>query len=101
MRRPLWFGAGVATGAGMTLWAQVRLRRRMRRTLAVLAPTFTDSEAVRSAREAVGRLREAVDAARVERHRRGHGVRRREMVKRGDPGRTPSWPPRESPLRHR
>lgn len=101
MRRPLWFGAGVATGAGLTLWAQLRLRLRMRRTLAVLAPSFTDSEAVRSAREAVGRLRDAVDAARVERHRRRREPRRREMVMSAAPGPTPSWPTREPSLRHR
>jgi|GEM_PF-5258232 len=48
MRRPLWFGAGVAVGAGGTLWVELRLRRWGRRAAALLAPLLAGDGARRS-----------------------------------------------------
>jgi hypothetical protein len=69
MRRPIWLGAGIALGVGGTLWAEQRVRRRVRRAVEVLSPSVAGNEAVRSARELGDRVREAVDAARAERRR--------------------------------
>lgn len=69
MRRPMWFGAGVAAGVGGTLWAERRVRRRLRRAVELLSPVVAGSEAVQAAREMGGRVRDAVDVARVERRR--------------------------------
>ncbi len=70
MRRPLWLGAGVALGVAGTLWAERRVRRRVRRAVELLSPAVAGSEALQAAREMGGRLRDAVGVAREERDRR-------------------------------
>lgn len=70
IRRPLWLGAGVALGVGGTLWAEQRVRRRVRQLSAALTPAGAADEVRRSARAAGDRVRAAVDEARLEcRHR--------------------------------
>ncbi len=69
MRRPMWLGAGVVLGVGGTLWAEQRLRRRLRRAVALLSPGVAGSEAAHAAREMGGRLRDALDVAKAERRR--------------------------------
>jgi hypothetical protein len=70
MKRPLWLGAGIALGVGGTLWAEQRVRRQLRRAVAVLSPGGAADAASRSARQAGDRVRVAVGAARLERSRR-------------------------------
>lgn len=70
IRRPLWFGAGVAAGMAGTVWAQRRVRRQFRRVAQAISPTAAGQETMRAAREATARLQVAVDAARTERRRR-------------------------------
>ncbi len=65
MRRPMWLGAGIALGAGGTLWAG----RHVRRAVQLLSPSVAGNEAVKSARVMGGRVRDAIDAARDERRR--------------------------------
>lgn len=69
MRRPMWLGAGVMIGVGATLWAEQRVRRRLRRAVEVLTPLVAGSEAIGAARAIGGRVRGALDAARAERTR--------------------------------
>lgn len=69
MRRPMWLAAGLAVGVGGTLWAEQRLRRRVRRAVALLSPTVAGNEAVKAAREMGEKVRDAVGVARAERHR--------------------------------
>lgn len=69
MRRPLWLGTGIALGVGGALWAEQRVRRRVRRAVELLSPAVAGNEALQAARQVGGRLRDAVDAARAERHR--------------------------------
>jgi hypothetical protein len=69
MRRPVWLGAGFLLGVGGTLWAGQRVRRRVRRAVEVLSPAVARSEALQAARQMGGRVRDAVDTARVERRR--------------------------------
>lgn len=57
MRRPLWLGAGVALGVGGTLWAELRLRRWIKRLPAVLAslgPRGRTTELAKSALDSRG-----------------------------------------------
>lgn len=70
IRRPLWFGAGLAAGVAGTVWAERRVRRQLRRAMDAISPTAAGQEALRSAREAAARVQVAVDAARSERRRR-------------------------------
>ena len=63
MKRPFWFGTGLAAGVAGTLWAEQRIRRQM----AKLTPNHVANEAVR---QIGGRVRSAVDAGRQERDRR-------------------------------
>lgn len=70
IRRPLWLGAGVALGVGGTLWAEQRVRRRLRELSAALTPAGAADGVRRSARAAGERLRSAADEARLERRRR-------------------------------
>jgi hypothetical protein len=69
MRRPMWLGAGIVVGVGGTVWAEQRVRRRVRRTLAWLSPAVARSEAADAARELKGRVRDALDVARAEQRR--------------------------------
>jgi hypothetical protein len=69
MRRPIWLGAGIALGVGGTLWAEQRVRRRVRRAVEALSPAVAGNEALRAAREMGDRVRDAVDVARAERRR--------------------------------
>ncbi|HMD46692.1 MAG TPA: hypothetical protein VKG43_11055 [Acidimicrobiales bacterium] len=66
MRRPLWLGAGVVVGTLGTLWAEQRVKRRLKR----LAPDHLGHDALAQVRDIGGRLRAAVDAGRTERARR-------------------------------
>jgi len=70
MRRPLWLAAGVALGAGGTMWTRRRFerltRRLERRTVAADLVSLAD----RSAHGAMGRVRDAVDAGRDAARRR-------------------------------
>jgi hypothetical protein len=70
IRRPLWLAAGVALGAGGTLWTRRRLERLSRRlergTVAADVVSLVD----RSAHGAMGRMRDAVDAGRTAARRR-------------------------------
>jgi len=77
MRRPMWLGAGIALGVGGTLWAEQRVRRRLRRAVELVSPAVAGSEALRAGRDVAARLREAADAARVERRRHEAELRRR------------------------
>lgn len=70
IRRPLWFGAGIAAGAAGTLWAERRVRRQLRRAVDAISPSAAGQEALRTAREATARMQMAVHAARSERRRR-------------------------------
>ena len=70
MRRPLWLAAGVALGAGGTLWTRRRLERLSRRLQRGTVAADLVSLADRSAHGAVDRLREAVDAGRDTARRR-------------------------------
>lgn len=74
IRRPLWFGAGVATGVAGTVWAERRVRRQLRRVADAISPSAAGQEAMRATRratrEVTARLHVAVDEARNERWRR-------------------------------
>ena len=70
MRRPVWLGAGMVIGAGATLWAEQRVRRRVRRTVERLSPDRVAMGARTSVVRLGARVRDAVDAGRVERDRR-------------------------------
>jgi len=70
IRRPLWFGAGLAAGVAGTVWAERRVRRQFRRAVDVISPSKAGQEAMRTAREASARLQTALDAGRNERRRR-------------------------------
>ena len=70
IRRPLWLGAGVALGVGGTLWAEQRVRRRIRQLSAALTPAGAVAEVRHSAGAVRDRVRDAVDEARLERRRR-------------------------------
>jgi hypothetical protein len=59
MKRPFWFGTGLAAGVAGTLWAEQRIRRQVAK--------LTPNEAVRHIGD---RVRAAVDAGREERDRR-------------------------------
>jgi hypothetical protein len=63
MKRPFWFGTGLAAGVAGTLWAEQRIRRQVAR----LSPNHVANEAVRQIGD---RVRSAVDAGRQERDRR-------------------------------
>jgi hypothetical protein len=68
-RRPIWLGTGIVLGVGGTLWAERRVRRRVRRALDALSASAAGHEAVAAAREMGFRVRDALDAARAERSR--------------------------------
>lgn len=70
IRRPLWLGAGMAIGVGGTLWAEQRVKRRVRQLSAALTPAGAADALRREARGAGERVRAAVDDARLERRRR-------------------------------
>lgn len=69
MRRPAWLAAGLAIGIGGTLWAEQRVRRRVRQMSDRLRP----SGLVDGAR---GRVRAAIDAGQTERRQREDELRR-------------------------
>lgn len=70
IRRPLWFGAGMAAGVAGTVWAHRRVRRQLRRAVDAISPSAAGQVAKRTAREATARVQVAVEAARSERQRR-------------------------------
>lgn len=70
IRRPLWLAAGVALGAGGTVWTRRRLERLSRRLQRGTVAADLVSLADRSAQGAVGRIRDAVDAGRDAARRR-------------------------------
>ncbi len=69
MRRPVWLGAGIVLGVGGTLWAEQRVRRRVRRAVEALSPAVAASGTVRRAREMGSRVGDALEVARAERRR--------------------------------
>lgn len=73
-KRTFWLTAGVALGAGSTLWAERRVRRTIEQTAARLAPDALVAEVGRTARhvaESAGdRVRDAYSEGRDEMHRR-------------------------------
>lgn len=70
IRRPLWLAAGVALGAGGTLWTRRRLERLARRFERGTVAADLASLADRSAHGAVERMRDALDAGRDAARRR-------------------------------
>lgn len=69
IRRPMWLGTGIVIGVGATLWAEQRVRRRVRRAMDLLTPTVAGHETLQAARQMGARVRDAVDVARLERRR--------------------------------
>jgi hypothetical protein len=73
-KRTFWLTAGVALGAGSTLWAERRVRRTIEQTAARLAPDALVAEVGRTARhvaESAGdRVRDAYSEGRDEMYRR-------------------------------
>jgi hypothetical protein len=73
-KRTFWLTAGVALGAGSTLWAERRVRRTIEETAAKLAPDALVAEVGRTARhvaESTGdRFRDAYSAGRDQMLRR-------------------------------
>ena len=70
MGKPRWLAAGVVVGVGGTVWAEQRVRRRVRRVVDRLTPTQVVDEAAGAAREVGARVRVAVATGRDERARR-------------------------------
>ncbi len=91
MRRPVWLGAGIVLGVGGTLWAEQRVRRRVRRVVEVLSPAVAGNEAVRAARGMGGRVMDALEAARAESRRHEADLWRQmgEVAPAGPPAATP------------
>ena len=73
-KRTIWLTAGVALGAGSTLWAERRVRRTIEQAAAKLAPDALVAEVGRTARhvaESTGhRFRDAYSEGRNEMQRR-------------------------------
>jgi len=89
IRRPLWFAAGAALGAGGTVWT----RRRLERLADRVRPTAVADDIVsmvdRTRRGTAARLRDAVDAGRSGARRREDDLRRQlapRPVGQGRPG---------------
>ncbi|HLI73497.1 MAG TPA: hypothetical protein VKU86_06420 [Acidimicrobiales bacterium] len=76
IRRPLWLAAGVALGAGGTLWTRRRLEGLSRRIESGTVGADLASLADRSAHAAAHRVRAAVDAGRKAARRREDDLRR-------------------------
>ena len=73
-RRTFWLVAGVAIGAGSSLWMEHKVRRTVNAAAARLQPDALVAEVGRSARDAAAgageRLRDAVSTGRDEMQRR-------------------------------
>lgn len=73
-RRTFWLAAGVAIGAGSSLWMEHKVRRTVNQAAARLAPDALVAEVGRSAREAASsagdRFRDAFSTGRSEMERR-------------------------------
>ena len=73
-KRTFWLTAGVALGAGSTLWAERRVRRTIEETAAKLAPDALVAEVGRTARHVAvstgDRFRNAYSEGRNQMHRR-------------------------------
>jgi hypothetical protein len=73
-KRTFWLTAGVALGAGSTLWAERRVRRTIEETAAKLAPDALVAEVGRTARHVAAstgdRFRDAYSEGRDQMHRR-------------------------------
>ena len=76
MRRPLWLAAGMAIGAGGTLWTRRRLERLSRRLERGAVTADLVALADRSAHGAMHRVRAAVDVGRAAARRREDALRR-------------------------
>ncbi|HEY3942413.1 MAG TPA: hypothetical protein VGL60_08005 [Acidimicrobiales bacterium] len=70
MGRVRWLAAGATIGAGGTLWARRRLRRRVHQAVDRLAPSSLSQGVGEGARQVGDRVRGAFDAGRRERARR-------------------------------
>ena len=77
IRRPLWFAAGAALGAGGTVWTRRRLERIARRMRPASVADDVVSMVGRTRRGAAERVRDAVDAGRDGARRREDDLRRR------------------------
>jgi hypothetical protein len=73
-RRTFWLAAGVAIGAGSSLWVERKVRRTLSEAAARLQPDALVAEVGRSARDAAasagGRLRDALASGHGEMQRR-------------------------------
>jgi hypothetical protein len=97
MRRPVWLAAGVAIGVGGTLWAEQRVRRRIRQVSDRLRPQGLMDGARGRSDAARARVRAALDAGRDER-----AAREEELWRELDGGPRPHTTPRgrTAPGRH-
>jgi hypothetical protein len=72
-KRTFWLTAGLALGAGSTLWAERKVRRTLQEAAAKLQPDALVVEVGRSARQVAGsagdRVRDAVSSGRDEMQR--------------------------------
>ncbi len=103
-KRTFWLVAGVALGAGSSLWAERKVRRTVEQAAARLQPDALVVEVGRSARQvagsAGGRVREAVSTGRDEMLRREEELWA-ELAAQGidhDPGSPGSTGPQVEPL---
>jgi hypothetical protein len=76
MRRPMWLLAGVALGAGGTLWTRRRLERLARRVRPSAVAGDVATVVDRRRRLAVARMRDALEAGRTGAQRRELDLRR-------------------------
>jgi hypothetical protein len=77
MLRARWFTAGVLVGAAGTVWAERRVRARVRQAADRLRPTHVAEEVSSSARDVQTRVQRAIEVGRDERARREQELQRR------------------------
>jgi len=76
IRRPLWFAAGAALGAGGTVWTRRRLERLAQRVRPTAVAEDVAAMVERTRRGATTRLHDAVAAGRSGARRREDDLRR-------------------------
>jgi hypothetical protein len=91
-RRTFWLVAGVAIGAGSSIWMEHKVRRTVNQAAARLQPDALVAEVGRSARDAAtsagGRVRDAFSTGRSEMQRREEELWA-ELAERGTPAPLP------------